>query len=336
MEDLFKYIDNFKKTEDILSDCIFANHSVDIPLITIGIPTYKRSQTLIESLESAIEQHYDGSYEIIVLDNNPERNDETEIVMTKYKSTPTVCYYKNTKNLGMGGNWNRIFTLARSKWVVLLHDDDIIAPCFLSDMISVATTFKADVVNSAFLIWQESISKKPDFSFPKKKYSVCKSTLAANQFVHFAGMPSGIIYKRDIYINEGGVNTDYFPSLDYVFHAKLSYKYNFLLYNKKLTIYRRSVNESSNYETIKKYVPQDYCIRKFIGNLLNYPDFFVEHTSLYYCRSRLNNLPESEMFVKEISNSPIRKLNCFSSLILDIYIHMIIRFYNLRNKIGYF
>lgn len=334
MEDFFKYVDNFKKIDAIPTECVFANHTGETPLVTIGIPTYKRAYTLKEALDSAIGQHFNGVYEIMVLDNNSDRNDETEKLMTEYEHVPGVCYYKNTQNLGMAGNWNRIFSLAKSKWVSLLHDDDIIAPCFLNDMLSVAIKYNADVVNSGFMVWKESIEDKPVFSFNKKKYSVISSTLASNHFVHFAGMPSGIIYKRDVYINEGGVNDDYYPSLDYVFHAKLSFKYVYLLYNKKLTIYRRSINDSSNYKTIQKYIPQDYFIRKYIGNILKFPRFYVETISLYYCRSRLNSLMKNKLTVKEISPKPIKKLNPISSILLLVYIYIVTYYYRTVNKIG--
>ena len=36
------------------------------------------------------------------------------------------------KNIGMIGNWNRLYTLARGEWVVMLHDDDLLYNDYLS------------------------------------------------------------------------------------------------------------------------------------------------------------------------------------------------------------
>ncbi|PAF47042.1 hypothetical protein BKH46_04795 [Helicobacter sp. 12S02634-8] len=48
--------DNFSKTAHIQSVPIFEQHNCQSPLITIAIPTYKRTDTLIEALESALNQ----------------------------------------------------------------------------------------------------------------------------------------------------------------------------------------------------------------------------------------------------------------------------------------
>ena len=53
-----------------------------------------------------------------------------------------VCYtkllrYKNEKNLGIYGNWNRCLQLARGKWYTMLHDDDLLSNNFLKEMMGV-------------------------------------------------------------------------------------------------------------------------------------------------------------------------------------------------------
>ena len=272
--DFFAYEDNFKKKESIQSICIYNNRAVD-SLVTIGIPTYRRAATLKDSIESAIAQVCDFHYEIIIVDNNPERNDETEVLMNEYKSHPHVSYYKNALNLGMGGNWNRIVELSRTPWVAFLHDDDMIAPSFLKDMINVAKEYNADVVNSGFLFWFENKEEKPQFEFNKTRYPVIRSTLGANFFSNRAGMPTGILCKREVYINEGGVNDAYYPSIDWVFSSNLSEKCTFLLYEKKLTIYRYSMNAMRKKETLEAYIPVNYFFTLYVGNRLDYPKWFV-------------------------------------------------------------
>ena len=51
------------------------------PLITIGIPTYNRSEKLFRCLESTINQDYEN-IEIIVCDNNS--NDNTSQVVLRF------------------------------------------------------------------------------------------------------------------------------------------------------------------------------------------------------------------------------------------------------------
>jgi glycosyltransferase involved in cell wall biosynthesis len=302
--------------------------------VTIGIPTYLRTNTLIDALKSAISQDYDGIFEILVLDNNPRRNDETEMYMKTMNKVPLVSYYKNHQNLGMAGNWNRIVTLSRSEWVVLLHDDDIIAPCFLKDMLCVAEKYNADVVNSGFLLWKDFEKNRPCFKLRNKQYNIIKSTLSSNHLVHFAGMPSGILYKRDVYIREGGANSDFFPSMDYVFHCNLSRKYNFLIYSKKLTIYRLSINESSNKNTIRTYIPIDYSIRLYIADLLKLPNWYSKYIYKFATRYRLNTLNMKCLNIPELLNIKFKRLNFFEVFLYKSYLRIYKYYYTNINCIG--
>lgn len=328
--DFFAYVDNFAKQSRVNSVCVFDNLEI-VPVVTIGIPTYKRALTLREAIDSALKQNFEFCYKILVLDNNPERADETEILMNEYANEPSVCYYKNETNLGMAGNWNRIVSMSNSEWVVFLHDDDLIAPCFLADMLNVAKKYKADVVNSAFLYWYENEQPLPEFHNDKKSYKVIQSSLGANFFYNRAGMPTGILWRRSVYIEEGGVNEAYYPALDWVFNSLLSYKHKFLIYQKGLTIYRYSMNTYLKKETTEAYLPIDYSFRQYIGRLLNYPIWFVN----MYSRMQAG-LGVSRLGVKSFKmyGKSFRPLGIFSSLIHKIIIKVFNLYYDKRNCIG--
>ena len=93
---------------------------------TIAIPTYKRANLLKEAIESCLIQKTTTPFAIIVVDNNPERECETEQLLREYNPIPNLSYYKNTENVGMTGNWNKLFELAQTDFVVMLHDDDLL------------------------------------------------------------------------------------------------------------------------------------------------------------------------------------------------------------------
>ena len=126
--------DSFAKIKDYPSICIFeGKHRKNIDY-TIAIPTYKRGELLKEAVDSALAQVDCPNYNIIVVDNNAERNDVTEQIMQQYKGS-IVSYYKHPVNLGMGGNWNRAVELTPGKWMVLLHDDDRLMSNFLAMLV---------------------------------------------------------------------------------------------------------------------------------------------------------------------------------------------------------
>ena len=124
--DFFLIENNFKEIEGVKSEKIQGDISSKLPLVSIVIPTYKRVSTLRETLDSVIRQTGNHNYEILVVDNNPERGDETELMMAEYVSVKNLLYFKNTENIGMAGNWSRCSELANGEWVVLIHDDDLL------------------------------------------------------------------------------------------------------------------------------------------------------------------------------------------------------------------
>lgn len=100
--------------------------------VTIAIPTFRRSGMLHRAIKSAVNQKGVNGYEIIVVDNDETGNKETDNLMKLYcQRYCNICYYRNEKNIGMTGNWNRCIELAHGKWVVLLHDDDVMASTYL-------------------------------------------------------------------------------------------------------------------------------------------------------------------------------------------------------------
>ena len=115
MDKVFENVDSVTSVKEIHSLRIYSgNRKKDsIPFFTIAIPTFNRASTLTETIDSALNQNGFDDYDIIVVDNNPERGDETEVLMNQYRTNPKVTYYKNTQNLGMAGNWNKCALLAK-------------------------------------------------------------------------------------------------------------------------------------------------------------------------------------------------------------------------------
>jgi len=100
----------------------------DKPQFSICIPVYNGEGTIARAITSALNQTYDGDYEIIVVDN--ASTDCTQEVVKPFISKG-IRYHRNNKNIGMAGNWNRCIELANGEWVCLLPDDDIVLPTTL-------------------------------------------------------------------------------------------------------------------------------------------------------------------------------------------------------------
>jgi len=92
--------------------------------VTIGIPTYNRSEQLQTLLESLLKQTYKG-IEIIISDNNS--SDNTEEVCAQYLDKfNQYTYIKQETNIGSKENFIHLFEICETKYFMWIADDDFI------------------------------------------------------------------------------------------------------------------------------------------------------------------------------------------------------------------
>lgn len=91
--------------------------------VSIGIPTYNRSEYLIRAVRSALEQTY-TNIEIVVSDN-ASTDDTAERVAEL--TDPRIVFLRQTVNLGMTGNFNACLNAATGDLFLMLSDDDFMA-----------------------------------------------------------------------------------------------------------------------------------------------------------------------------------------------------------------
>ena len=96
------------------------------PLVSVVIPTYKRSvRYLSRAVSSVIMQSY-KNLEIIVIDDSPsdyEYRDEIKKYMEDLEY-PNISYYQNEENMGGSLARNRGISYAKGKYITFLDDDD--------------------------------------------------------------------------------------------------------------------------------------------------------------------------------------------------------------------
>lgn len=259
--DFFTTQNHFKETEKVESIPVFENTLKHTPRFTIAIPTYKRAKYLRETLESALYQTTDEPYEIIVADNNPERNDETELLMRQYKDRSGLSFYKQRQNIGMTGNWNRLVELTKTEYFILLHDDDCISP----DFIRTITQFlrmkpHAAAIHTAFA------QSADDYDIDIIDIKYHRLHLIDYIWGNVGGAPTGSVYKKDVLVQLGGWDNGFFPSTDYYFDAVLSKRYPVYKIDHKLTFYRWEINASLKPEIQQQFREKDSII---IDNILH-------------------------------------------------------------------
>jgi glycosyltransferase involved in cell wall biosynthesis len=104
------------------------------PLITIGMPTYKRTEYLRAALEGCFAQTF-SDFEIIVHDDTPD--DSIRLLAESYND-PRVRYIQNKPMLGLVGKLNDFLVQAQGDWLIILCDDDNFEPEFLRELVDLA------------------------------------------------------------------------------------------------------------------------------------------------------------------------------------------------------
>ena len=99
--------------------------NVDVSVI---IPTYKNRGNLDQSIKSVLKQEFEGSIEIIVVDdNNPNTKERiaTEKLMGKYYDEAKVVYLKHKKNKNGAAARNTGVRASKGDYIAFLDDDDL-------------------------------------------------------------------------------------------------------------------------------------------------------------------------------------------------------------------
>jgi glycosyltransferase involved in cell wall biosynthesis len=103
-----------------------------LPQVSICIPTYKRPDLLKVALASSLAQTFQD-FEIVISDDSPDAR--TEKLVRGIPANRPIRYARNVPRLGQARNVNQLFNLARGEFLVLLHDDDFLAPTALDQLI---------------------------------------------------------------------------------------------------------------------------------------------------------------------------------------------------------
>lgn len=97
--------------------------------ISVCIPAYNRAALLVPLLQSIVSQDYEH-YEIVICeDHSPERTAIAEVAARFSDQYPgRIRYIENEQNLGYDRNLRRLFDTAHGDYVLLMGNDDLLAP----------------------------------------------------------------------------------------------------------------------------------------------------------------------------------------------------------------
>src|SRR5215469_14938023 len=107
------------------------------PLVSIGLPTYNRAQSLREALKSLSSQDYEN-IEIIV--SNNASVDDTETVIAEWSARDSrIKRISQSTSVPVYDNFMAVFHAASADYFMWAADDDEWEPTFVTELMSVHT-----------------------------------------------------------------------------------------------------------------------------------------------------------------------------------------------------
>lgn len=271
---ILDFNNSIAEVHQIQSLAIIDNDNVS-QTFCVGIPTYKRADTLEKTLESVLRQKKCVNFNILISDNNPERDDETELLMRQYKDVKGLKYFKHVLPLTPADNFNKLLDLCNTKYLFIVHDDDELFPEFVDYMVKILHIYPTLSYAKCNKISWNGVCK------PLQGKQVTKNALFKvslfSLFYQFGLAPTGCCISVSDAKDVGGFSKSALPATDYVFVAQLLMKRKLVLYTtKKLMYYRCVANDTSNPLTQEKLKYMDTQIKSELGKILNLPKTYIK------------------------------------------------------------
>lgn len=224
-------------------------NTVKDAVYSISITVYKRAEFLIQCIESALAQDTKIKYQVIIIDDNPARDDEVEKLLMRYCENEKVSYYKKKENEGLIISMSRAILTPSTDWNIMLHDDDYLHNNYLSVIDKyrkLHPDYKIICPSHDTLMFGEQTQTKARW---KEWISTLKGSwpITLSDFIFgTCATPTGTLFYKPAFLDVGGFNPTYGMAADYVFFAKFVCYYRVLRINEKLFTYRWANNESLN------------------------------------------------------------------------------------------
>lgn len=251
-------------------------------LVSVIIPTYKRSQCLIRAINSVLNQTY-KNIEIIVVDDNDEDSvyrKENEEKLKKYVELKRIFYIKHKKNLNGANARNSGIKLSKGKYITFLDDDDYFLPDRIEKLVNLLNNNSS--IGGAFtsVIFEDKNGIITNLFHAKKNNSFQKMLLSGKGFF---GTGSNMFFRKSIVDKIGLFDADFRR------HQDFEYMVRFLQVSDILSVDDFSVvkvdfdginnpNYKVFYETKEKYLNK---FKEIINNYDNKSQRSIYISNLY-------------------------------------------------------
>ncbi|MCB0837381.1 MAG: glycosyltransferase family 2 protein [Bacteroidetes bacterium] len=204
-------------------------------LVSVIIPTYKRTTYLKIALDSVLKQTY-GNFEILVVNDFPPMEEEIDQLVAEFNDS-RIKLIHHEENGGESASRNTALTYVKGEIVALLDDDDIWEPTFLEK--HVAKHQERPEVGFVYCgyvrFWDDDVLGKqvrPAVPSPDDMYTA----MLTGKFVMASS--SLISIKKECFDECGNFDRNLPSFADWDMWVRIAQKYPFAHVEEPLTLYR--------------------------------------------------------------------------------------------------
>jgi len=221
-----------------------------MPLVTICLPVFNNQRYLLETIHSIQNQTY-SNIEIVAVDDC-SRDGSFEI-LKRFESSNFIVH-KNSKNLGMKGNWNRCLSLASGKYLKMMGADDLLTPTCIEEQVRLIETVDVDLVSSNRHIISASGRVLLDLKYPFQGLVNAKKALRSlvGAGRNIIGEPVVCLIRKDALQAIGGFSAINHYVIDIETWSKLINKKGFFAMPEFLCSFRISDSSTSSKEGLNQ------------------------------------------------------------------------------------
>ncbi|MFN6379288.1 MAG: glycosyltransferase family 2 protein [Flavobacteriales bacterium] len=229
----------------------------DFPRFSIVIPSYNRSQLIIETLRSVAAQNY-KQWECIVVDDLSTDN-TIEVVKDFSNHHPSFKVTSNVGKKGAQGARNTGLHLAQFEWVVFFDSDDIMSPEYLTKMAEAIQSNDADVYCCHLYVRYRTTNELKFMASQSPKGCITSQLLANKTYVYFS---SSIVHKNRL-IQIGGLDEDCPSFQEWETHIRLSQHCAYHTVEEPLVTYFVGGEDAMSANTRRTFKGYLYLFKKF-------------------------------------------------------------------------
>ena len=168
------------------------------PKVSVCIPAFNAAEYLRQAVESALGQSY-RDFEIVIVDNCS--TDQTGALVDEMlkKSNGRIRYYKNDRNIGLVGNFNRCLEYAKGAYIKFLCADDLLLIGCLERMVAGLDAYPSVKLASSSRLVIDEHSNELGIRRYKNGDAIVRGNQAITRCLfggNYIGEPTAVMFRK--------------------------------------------------------------------------------------------------------------------------------------------